>query len=504
MQDTTLPVSPVRQVTRAALTRTAAGVVLSVASGLMLILAFPPYNVWPLIFVAFIPLLLADYRVVPARWAGLGNAVGIGLWLSVYLGMIFGSLTGTWVTKLVLALVVVMSLATGRSQRVFHERTRYRWFVLGGMLNAVGFEMIRSFIPMLATHAFVGHALHTQPWLIQPVSVFSIYGLDALIMLVNYALAQMALALFDMRFRWSEAPGLETGLRSRWLRGTALALAAWVCLSLILLSQAPGAPPVVRVAAVQHGYVKPGHMDPDTQEARLRELASRTRQAAASGARLVVWSELGVGFDPQVEHTAELRALAKETGAYLLIGYGVDDKAGWRNEAVMLTPAGAFLDVYGKNYPAGEPRIVTSGVYRVYETPLGRLAPIICNDVNYTAAARTAARKSAQVIMVPTRMFAGVYKEAPVHAVFRAVENRVSTVMVDGAYVSCMVDPYGRFVAKQATPAGGPLTLVADVPLGALNALCTGLGDWVGWLSLAGYVVFSVFMEATKRRKEGS
>ena len=183
-----------------------------------------------------------------------------------------------------------------------------------------------------------------------------------------------------------------------------------------------------------------------------------------------MWPELGVGFDPQVEHTDELRALAAETGAYILIGYGVDAEAGWRNEAVMLTPAGEFLDAYGKNYPAGEPHIVTSGRYLVYDTPLGRLAPIICNDVNYTAAVRIPARMGAQLVMVPTRMFAGVWKEMQVMAVFRAVENRVSTVIVDGAFRTTMVDPYGRIVADQVTPEGGPLTLVADVPLGNPNA----------------------------------
>jgi predicted amidohydrolase len=225
-------------------------------------------------------------------------------------------------------------------------------------------------------------------------------------------------------------------------------------------------------------------MDPDTQVARLEALSKGTRDAAAQGAKVVVWPELGVGFDPQVEHTDELRALAAETGAYILIGYGVDAEVGWRNEAVMLTPEGEFLDAYGKNYPAGEPHIVTSGRYLVYDTPLGQLAPIICNDVNYTAAVRLPARMGAQLVMVPTRMFAGVWKEMQVMAVFRAVENRVSTVIVDGAFRTTMVDPYGRFVADQMTPEGGPLTLVADVPLGTPNdptrGWATGSGGWAG------------------------
>ncbi len=82
-------------------------------------------------------------------------------------------------------------------------------------------------------------------------------------------------------------------------------------------------------------------MDPGTQEARLAELEKQTRLAAGQGARLMVWPELGLGFDPQLEHAAALKALAAETGAYIVIGYGVnDDPRGWRNEAVMLTPDG--------------------------------------------------------------------------------------------------------------------------------------------------------------------
>ncbi len=71
--------------------------------------------------------------------------------------------------------------------------------MLSGVASTVGVEMIRSFIPIIATHAVVGHAVHTQPWLIQPVSVFSIYGLDALIVLLNYVLVQAALGLFDRK-----------------------------------------------------------------------------------------------------------------------------------------------------------------------------------------------------------------------------------------------------------------------------------------------------------------
>ena len=481
--------------------RISIGVALGAVSAAMLILAFPPYNIWPLIFVAFVPMVLADNRVLPLRLAGLASAVGVGLWLLVYLTMIFGLSLDTWFMQAIAVLVGLLGFLSGRGLRVFHEQTRYRWFVLSGIVGIVGVEMIRSFIPIIATHAFVGHAVHTQPWLIQPVSIFSIYGLDVLIMLVNFALALAALDLFDRRWRWDELPAVDGRTKRRWLAGTGILVVAWVGLSLSLLAGAPEDAPAVRVAGVQHGYVRPGHMDPETQEARLQELSIRTRKAAGQGAQLVVWSELGLGFDPQVQHTDELRALAAETGAHILIGYGLVSEGEWRNEAVLLTPSGEFLEVYGKNYPSGEPRIVSSGVYPVYDTNLGRLAPIICNDVNYTAAARIPAAKGAQLVMVPTRMFAGVFKELPVQSVFRAVENRVATVTVDGAFRITMVDPYGRILADQSLPEGGANTLIADVPLGSPNTLYTRMGDWVGWLSLGCFIALAVVQEVTKRQR---
>ncbi len=38
-----------------------------------------------------------------------------------------------------------------------------------------------------------------------------------------------------------------------------------------------------------------------------------------------------------------------------------------------------------------------------------------------------------------------------------------------------------------------------DVPLGTANTLVMRIGDWVGWLSLAGFVFFMVYMEKDKK-----
>ena len=72
--------------------------------------------------------------------------------------------------------------------------------------------------------------------------------------------------------------------------------------------------------------------------------------------------------------------------------------------------------------------------------------------------------------------------------------------MADAAYNSAIVDPRGRLLALASTPEGSKTLLIADVPLGGGDTLCARLGDWLGWLSLAGMAVFAVAMPLALRR----
>lgn len=485
--------------------RVGAGIALSVLTTLALILAFPPFNVWPLAFFCLVPMLVAQYRILPLRWTFLAPSAGTDLWVLYFVTMLFGLNPQTWFIQMIPLLVVVMNFVTARATRQFHEQTRYRWFVLQGAFEWVGFEMIRSFIPLVRTHGYIGHTLHTQPWFIQPVSIFSVYGLSLLIILVNYALAQGLFVLLDRRWRWAGVPQVSARLARGWLAGVGVALAAWIGISLIILGSAPSDVPTIRVAAVQHGFTTAAHLPNTPQEVRLQGLVEQTRAAAQQGAQLVVWPELGLGFDPQVEHTAELRALAAETNTHIVIGYGVSTETAFRNAAVMLTPAGEFLAIYGKSHvPPGERADPDGAKYPVYDTVLGRLGTIICHDANFTDSARILARKGARLLAVPTleTYIPGFEKVFYVQTLFRAVENRVATVKADVAFSSAIVDPYGRILARRSgAPQGEAFALLADVPLGSANTLYSRLGDWTGWLSMAGFVFFIAFPEVLKRRQ---
>jgi apolipoprotein N-acyltransferase len=266
--------------------------------------------------------------------------------------------------------------------------------------------------------------------------------------------------------------------------------------------------PTVRVAAIQPNLPRAAHVDKATPpEQRLATLAAQTRAAAAQGAQIVVWPEMVLGFDPQVAYTQELKALAVETRTYLVIGYVLDNEKGFRNEATVLSPAGQFLGVYGKSHPfiaAGEPEGISAGTYPVYHTPLGRLATMICFDASFTDVARLLGGQGAQLIANPS-LFGPPIAELPyTQVVLRAIENRAAIVMADVAYNSAIVDSYGRVLKLAITPGGAQTTLVADVPAGTGSTLYSRLGDWLGWLSLAGLAFFAVFMTVTLRRTEGA
>ncbi|MEW5868223.1 MAG: nitrilase-related carbon-nitrogen hydrolase [Chloroflexota bacterium] len=483
-------------------TRFVLGILLSALSGVLLLLSFPPYGTWWLAWFAFVPAIFAQYRLLPLKHASLAPAIYLLVWLGPYLARLFGSEAGPFFTYLGVLVAFIAFFAY--RERAFIERTRYRWLVLQGVVGWVGFEMVRvTFIPVIATSAFIGYSQATQAWLIQPVSIFSIFGLNILIMLVNYALAQAVIALVDLRQAVPVEARLDMRLSRNWLAVAGGSLAVWVALSLVILNQSPAGATTVRVATLRSGFSLPAHHDEvNDSQVRFDTFAQQARQAASQGAQVIFTSEMMFNFDPQEEYTQEFRQIAKETGAYIFISYSVLKEGELRrNQAVLLSPQGEFSETYQKTHiPAGEFYDVQGGVFPVFETSFGRMATLICADGNYTDVARKLAQGGAQLIAAPYKEFAGFGEQLWQNTTFRAVENR-TVVVVTGAYsVAAVIDPYGRQLVLDVDIDGSPLVLVSDVTLGTgKGTLYTSLGDILGWAMLAGLVVFMIYPVVEQR-----
>jgi len=462
----------------------------------MLTLAFAPHSAWYLVGVGFVPMLVAQQRVLPGRLSALAPGIAIGGFVAGCFGGVFPERAAWYMKQLPLLVGVIVTLSSlgGPPARA---RASYRYFPLQGAIGWVAVELARSLIPALGTWGFLGYALYRQTWLLQPIAIFGTFGLDFLIVLVSYALALLLFAWLDRRKGHDGRPGEGEGafvpmwLAVRWCAGVAAACMLWGTLSFAMLPRGSGAP-TARVAALQPGYRwKEKVRSPEERDRALLEaLTAQTRRAAAQGARFIVWPESALHADPQSVYREPLAALAKEVGAYLFVGYLLHTPAAHR-EVVTIAPDGRFLGVYGKDHPVGflGETSSTRGAYPTYATPFGVVGTVICADIDFTDTPRRLARDGARILFVPSADWPEISTKHYVLAVFRALETGSAVVKSEYARDSAIVDGYGSLLASVITPGGSEAVLVADVTSRPGLPLAARWGDWVGWLCVAALVV---------------
>lgn len=461
--------------------RLALGIALAVLSALLGTWASPPYGLWPLVFVAWVPMLVAQHHVLPKRWGWVAFGIGIGGYYAGYLhGVVSGNFAawGVWIPAVVGLLAGVGAIA----DRPMQEASGYVRFVVTGPLTWAAVEFLRGFAPALGTQGYVAYALYHEPPLLQPVSVVGTSALNLLIFVVNWTIALGLLVVLD-RLRRQPRRLISTRVFIVSGLASAVLVALWGSSSVLLFRSDP---PTVKVAAIQPGIHTPGAAD-------FRRDMARTRLAASKGAKLVVWQEGTLWSQPQGTPVgSELSTLARESHIYLVIGYKFVTAGGQHNDATVIAPSGRYLGVYGKQHPAimfgDDQTSVDAGTMPVYRTPFGRLATMICFDGDFTDTARSAAAHGAQMLAVPTWDWQGI---APKHygpLVFRAIENRLTIVKGEFSYDSVVIDPYGRIVASAVFPRGGQATVLAKVPVGSGKPPLVTLGNFWGWLIVAGAV----------------
>lgn len=465
------------------------GATLAVVGGLGFVAAFPPVGMWPLVFVSFVPVALAQHRVLPLRWAGVAPTIGVGLYVG-YLA--WGGLMPH--QRWWLLLLIPGLFSTGWVDARWQRATGFRhlWWSSPVLWTAALFILgVSGFASWLDP----AYALYRQVWLIQPVSVLSLSGLNLVVLMTNYLLA---------------ATVLGGGRRTRTWRavGMVVLLAVWISMSATLLTTETDKGSV-RVAAVQVGVPTNQELTPaaaGTVNAQVfARLAVLTRRAASDGAQVVVWPEKALRYvDPTTDEGSELGRLAASVGVYLVVGYTPDPHR--YNRAVIIDPSGRTTAVYNKRHPvtfAGDHSI--GGPVVVVQTSIGPIAPIICYDLDFQDTARDAARRGAELLVVPSEDWSGIADQHYTHLVFRAVENRLAAVKADTAWDSAIIDPQGRILASHVNRRQSGALLVADVPLGRGDSAFVTTGNWLGWgccaLSLA-WIVIATRERRSERRIE--
>jgi apolipoprotein N-acyltransferase len=97
----------------------------------------------------------------------------------------------------------------------------------------------------------------------------------------------------------------------------------------------------------------------------------------------------------------------------------------------------------------------------------------------------------------------GISEQNWTHFVMRSVENQVPVVNADRGFYSLITDSHGRIVTDVRSNQGSSQVIVADVSPAERKSLYTiAGGDWLGYLSLAGYVFFIFYPGILTSRRE--
>jgi predicted amidohydrolase len=217
-----------------------------------------------------------------------------------------------------------------------------------------------------------------------------------------------------------------------------------------------------RVAAIQYEPI------PGEKEKNVAALLHLVEEAAQHNARLIVLPEMGTtGYcwesrteiAPYVEPipglTTDLfQQLSAQYDCYIAISLAEVDPATdvYYNSMALIGPQG-LIGTYRKIHSyISEPRWARDGDLDmpVWETPLGRLAGLICQDASFFEAARIPALRKADVLLFPTNWLEEKCPSSWWMA--RAFENGVYFIAADRYGIergvqfsggSCIIDPDG-------------------------------------------------------------
>jgi apolipoprotein N-acyltransferase len=346
----------------------------------------------------------------------------------------------------------------------------------------------------------LGYSQATVIPIAQVASLIGVYGLSGVVALVSAALVYAA----------------HPGARRRLTRPA-------IAIGMVLVATAWGARRVADGRLVRAGEPLPiglvqGNVQQDQKwdPAHRTEIVARhirlTREAAARGARFIVWPESSTPFHFEEDRRAAeaVRRLARETGTPLLVGSDQIERGRtprYYNAAFLVGPDGRTLATYRKIHlvPFGEyvplkrllffvgPIVEAVADFspgdEVTMLPVGNrsVSTAICYEVVYPSLIRQAVLAGSELLTTITNDAWYGYSSAPhqhfQQATLRAVEQGRYLVRAANTGISGIVDPYGRVVAR--TPLFETTVLTGEVRLLEDRTVYGRIGDLAAYASMA-------------------
>jgi apolipoprotein N-acyltransferase len=499
--------------------------ILPVASGLLLALSFPLFDVESLAWIALVPLLLA------IRGSSWKVAFGQG-WLA---GLVFFAITLHWVINamhqygkmpFVVSFLVMLLLAgycalfvalfTAVLTVIPDRRGLIRTWTAPALWVAL--EWARTYLFSGFPWALLGYSQYHHLTVIQISDVTGVYGVSYMLVLANVIAARVADAGITRATDAARRAPLP------WIAGP---LAAALIAGVVVYGQWRLSPH--KDSASDH-TVRIGLVQPNVDQAQKwdaayrRDTIDRHKQLTlqvADGADLVIWPEAATPFLFEVETTykEELLTFVRERGIPLLFGSPtVESQTAGQlrllNSAYLASGDGVVLDRYDKIHlvPFGEyiplkailsfldKLVVGIGDFvpgagpNVLGAPGGRLGIVICFEVIFPDLVRQFVDQGADYMVTITNDAWFGQSGAPYQhfamVVFRAVENRVAFARAANTGISGFIDAEGHILRTTEIFVEG--TLSGEIRTGGPRTFYTVYGDLFAYFC----VILTLFVAA--------
>jgi len=498
-------------------------IVLSLISGLLLVLAFPPMNAYPVAFIALVPLLVSLQ----------GKDRKAAFYLGVVSGFVYFLGTVYWVSHsmhvygyvpIVITLFAVAVLCMYLALYVGVFALLFTYLKSGSQVPAsivapllwVSLEFLRSYALTGFPWSVLGYTQYTFLTFIQIADITGVYGISFLLVAVSGMLFDVIIYKSDqMKHPLSDRRPFVTSIV---VTLSIITLAVWYG---IVQLGTEGDGQQIKASVIQGNIPQDQKWDRQFQHDVIRKYQELTIEVNAGKPDLIIWPEsaLPFVFGSQEALTGGLLDFQKQLGSYLLFGSvtgkgGKQAKPRLANSAVLLSPEGDVVSRYDKIHlvpfgeyvplkkflPFIEKIVVAVGdfepgkEYVVMDTPFANIGNLICYEIIFPGLVREFVDRGATVLVTITNDAWFGRTSAPYQhftmAVFRAVENRVPVIRSANTGISGFIDPEGRIVKKSEIFVEASLT--GAVPIGKNKSIYTKVGDAFAWVCLAGSLLMIV------------
>lgn len=497
----------------------ASGYFLPVLSGILLALSFTEPGTGIIAWVSLVPLLVslrgkgraASFRMGFA--SGLAfNLIGISWLVNTMTG--YGGLPYPVSLMLLVLLSGYLALyfgAFGWLASVAYEKSgTLAVFLLPAFWAAL--ELARNYLFSGFPWNLLGYSQTGYLYVVQVSDLTGVYGVSALLVLANAAVAGLVQPL--------AARTMPSGRAAAAAGVSALVVASALGYGQYMLGHQPPSSGTLKVALLQGNIEQFAKWDPAYQSEVFDTYRRMTEATATEKPDLIVWPETATPFYFQdVDWNLALMDVARESGTYLMTGSPSmetlpDSHITDYNSAYLLSPAGTVAGRYDKVHlvPFGEyvplkrllPFVskMVAGIgdfrggtsYTVLKTPKAAFGTAICFEVIFPELVRQFPLEGADLLTSITNdAWFGVSSAPYQHfamATMRAVENRRTLIRAANTGITGVILPSGAVSARTDIFTRG--YIMREVPLVSSLTFYTRHGDLFAYFCAAITVVFLV------------